>query len=114
MKFIGDEVLFTFVDVRSACHCAREMLALAADATIPDVRVGIAFGEVITRFGDCYGAVVNMAARLVDVAPSGAVVVTKDVFDRAGARWAFAEQRPVELKGIAEPVTYYLLEDTGG
>lgn len=111
VKFIGDEVLFTFTDVPSACRCAQEMLALAADATIPDVRVGIAYGEVITRFGDCYGAVVNMAARLVDVAPSGGVVVTRDVVDRAADRSAFAEQRPVELKGIAEPVTSYLLRD---
>jgi adenylate cyclase len=109
VKFIGDEVMFTFADPIAACRCAREVLALAADAHIPDVRVGIAFGDVISRYGDYYGPIVNLAARLVDIAPSGGVVVTREIAERAKDGFAFEPETPRVLKGIDAPVEHFRL-----
>jgi adenylate cyclase len=109
VKFIGDEVLFAFSDVAACCECARSLLTLASDQAIRDVRVGVTYGEVISRFGDIYGPVVNTAARLVDVAPPGAILVTPEVAERAGDGFTFEPQEPVNVKGIDRPVENLLL-----
>lgn len=109
VKFIGDEVMFTFAEPAAACRCGQRLLALAADAHIPDVRVGIAYGDVISRYGDYYGPVVNLASRLVDIAPSGGVFVTADVAERAKDAFAFDEQPPRDVKGIDRPVEHLRL-----
>jgi adenylate cyclase len=108
IKFIGDEVLFLFADPSIACRCSLDLLRLAADESIPDVRVGLAFGEVITRYGDCYGPVVNRAARLVDVAPARTILVTPEVAERARA-FSFEERDPLAVKGIDEPLDHLSL-----
>jgi adenylate cyclase len=109
VKFIGDEVLFSFTDASACCACARALLKLAADEAIREVRIGLTYGNVIARFGDIYGPVVNMAARLVSVAPPGAVLVTPEIAEHAGDAFAFEAREPVVVKGIDRPVAYLLL-----
>ena len=104
VKFIGDEVLFAFADAVSACGCARALLDLASAEAIGDVRIGLAYGSVITRYGDVYGPVVNLASRLVDVAPAGGVLVTPGVAERSAGAYEFEERRPVVVKGIDQPI----------
>ena len=103
VKFIGDEVFFAFVDADAACACALDLLTLARDETIPDVRVGMAHGEVVARAGDYYGPVVNLASRLVNVADSGTAIVSTGLAQHATAH-DFEPQPARELKGVAEPV----------
>ncbi len=109
VKFIGDEVLFAFTDAAACCACAQSLLKLASDDAIREVRVGLTYGDVIARFGDLYGPVVNTAARLVDVAPPGAILVTPDIAERAGDTFTFESREPVLVKGIAHPVANRLL-----
>jgi adenylate cyclase len=45
----------------------------------PPLRVGLAHGRVLTRLGDVYSPVVNLASRLTSVAPAGAVLVDRDL-----------------------------------
>jgi len=103
VKFIGDEVMFAFAHPGDACTCARRLFALAEVATIPGIRIGIATGEVISRFGDYYGPVVNVAARLVQAAPPGCAFVTSEVASLVENE-TFVNQGDRELRGIAEPV----------
>lgn len=76
IKNVGDEVLFAVEDPVDA---ARIALALqdAAQSTeeLPNLRVGLARGDVLVRFGDVYGSVVNIAARLTSSARPGTVLV---------------------------------------
>ena len=104
VKFIGDEVFFAFPSPASACACALDLLGLVADDAIPDVRVGLAFGSVVNRYGDYYGPIVNLAARLVAVAPPGGVLVTRRIADDARNDFVFEAQTPRRVKGIAEEV----------
>jgi adenylate cyclase len=103
VKFIGDEVMFAFRSADAACTCGRRLLALANAEAIPEVRIGIAMGEVVSRFGDYYGPVVNIAARLVQAAPPRSALVTNDVASRAEDE-AFSSFGELELRGIPEPV----------
>lgn len=104
VKLIGDEVMFAAADAAAGTRVA---LALAAHegaaALLPPLRVGLARGKVISRDGDYFGPVVNLASRLVDEAGPGEVwiagapeaVVSDDV--------ALEPLPPVRAKGFAEP-----------
>lgn len=109
VKFIGDEVLFAFADVYAACVYSLQLVELAADEAIPDIRVGLAFGDVISRFGDYYGPVVNVASRLVEIAPSGSVLVSPEVVEQVGEFFAFEPQEPRTVKGVEAPLAHYRL-----
>ena len=77
IKTIGDEILFTADDPAAAAEIALAMTERGADADdpFPSVRAGIAHGSVVSRLGDVFGPVVNIAARLTSVARPGTVLV---------------------------------------
>lgn len=112
VKFIGDEVMFAFEDTSGACRCALDLVAMSASEEIPEVRVGLARGEVLMRLGDLYGPVVNLAARLVAAAPPNTVLVTPEVADAAPAH-RFEPQEPRAMKGLEEPLRHAKLEAPG-
>lgn len=69
----------------------------------PPVRVGIHAGRAVERRGDWFGAAVNVAARALDAAEAGQVVVTDDA--RAQIRSPLVEFRPLghhELRNVLE------------
>ena len=105
VKFIGDEVFFSFVDPDAACACALDLLALADDDTMPDVRIGLAYGDVVARAGDYFGPVVNLASRLVDIAETGTALVSSGLAEHTTGS-TFEMQEPRELKGVPGKVAY--------
>jgi adenylate cyclase len=80
VKFIGDEIMVVALDPIAAC---RMMLDLLRECGVGDVRPrgGLSYGEVLFRGGDYYGSEVNLAARLVEEAIPGEVLVGKSVVD---------------------------------
>ncbi|MGW1742780.1 adenylate/guanylate cyclase domain-containing protein [Nocardia sp. NPDC001965] len=76
IKNVGDEVMFA---AESPLAAARIALALQESTmtvgTTPELRVALAYGPVLQRFGDLYGSVVNIAARLTGVARPGTILV---------------------------------------
>ena len=72
VKTIGDEVLFVADTPAAAAMIGLELAeAMAEDPELPDVRVGIATGTVLTRMGDVFGSTVNLASRLTALAAPG-------------------------------------------
>lgn len=113
VKLIGDEILYTAPDGPTGVRLAVELVdTFAADPVVPSVRAGLAGGLVLTRDGDCFGPVVNLAARIVGVAAIDEVVVDATVGEAAAAAGWTVEALPARpLKGFAEPVP--LLRVTG-
>jgi adenylate cyclase len=114
VKLIGDEVMFVMENPRSAAQLALELIdELGSDPALPQVRIGLAAGPVISHHGDCYGDTVNLAARLVKVAEPGAVLISESIVQDA----AFpVGAEPVEippLKGYDQPVRTYRLTSSG-
>ncbi|MGK8521978.1 adenylate/guanylate cyclase domain-containing protein [Nocardia asteroides] len=76
IKNVGDEVMFA---AESATDAARTALAIQESTMMvggtPDLRVAVAYGPVLHRFGDLYGSVVNIASRLTGVARPGTVLI---------------------------------------
>ena len=102
-KMIGDEVMFVVDDVQAALETALSLAeAYADDEILSDVRVGLAWGDVLAREGDYYGPVVNLASRIVNIAIAGAVVVAEPVHEALAddGRYAFRALRQRNLKDI--------------
>ncbi len=75
VKTVGDEVLFTADAPAAAALIALELSEqMAVDDVVPDVRVGLAHGEVLRSLGDVYGPTVNLASRLTAMAQPGTVL----------------------------------------
>lgn len=109
VKFIGDEIMVAALDPVVGSHIMLDLVeALTDDGTQP--RGGLVFGEVLFRQGDYYGPVVNLAARLVDMAIPGEVLVDASVAEEAkdeGLTFEAAGRR--QVKGFDAPVTVWSL-----
>ena len=85
VKTIGDEIFFVVDDPREAAFLGVELTEQHVhDDSFPNVRVGMAYGDLLYRLGDVFGPVVNMASRLTSVARPGRAVVDKQFAELAG------------------------------
>ncbi|MEU8567696.1 adenylate/guanylate cyclase domain-containing protein [Streptomyces pathocidini] len=76
IKTLGDEVLYAADDAGIAGEIGLRLIeTMTNDETMPELRVGMAFGTVTTRMGDVFGTTVNLASRLTSIAPKDAVLV---------------------------------------
>lgn len=101
VKTIGDEVMFTFEDAPTAADFSLALAELADDQ-LPAIRVGLGWGPVLVRQGDCFGPTVNLASRLVGVAEGGEVVTEPAMAELLQHDPGFdvVPLRPRDLKGF--------------
>lgn len=103
----GDGFLVRFDAPADAVRCAVEIQRRlagrrAAGEAVPEVRVGIHAGEAVDHGGDVLGHVVNLAARVMDAAGPGEILVTEQVADAAGGQHGLDDRGLVALKGLAQ------------
>ncbi len=109
IKNIGDEVLFVVDDPADAVRVALDMARRGADEhdEYPEVRAGLAYGEVVLRLGDVFGPTVNIAARLTSLARPGTVLVDRGAHealagdDADRSPYSFRRLRNVSVKGYS-------------
>lgn len=103
VKTIGDEVMFAVESPSVAAEIALTLVAAyAADDLLPDVRVGMAFGPVVSSEGDLFGPTVNLANRLAASARPGTALISEDLQKELAERPEYT-LRPLpvlKLKGI--------------
>jgi len=82
IKNIGDELLIVADTAQDAASIVIELTRRGADQDddFPEVRAGVAYGELVTRLGDVFGPVVNIAARLTSVARPGTVLIDRGTY----------------------------------
>lgn len=108
IKTLGDSVLFVHDDAERALDIASGLIeVIGQDSRLPDVRIGLATGAIVTRLGDVFGPPVNLAARLTALARRNRILV--DDATVAGLRPDSYEARrltarPVRGFGLVEPV----------
>ncbi|MET0234735.1 MAG: adenylate/guanylate cyclase domain-containing protein [Kibdelosporangium sp.] len=103
VKMLGDEVLFVADTPEAVAEIALTLVELAeADADLPSLRAGLAYGRVLSRFGDVYGSTVNIASRLTSVCDPGAVLVDAELADALAGNPAYSirHKRPVSVRGF--------------
>ena len=109
VKMIGDAVMFVADDPMRAVSVALDLVdAYADDELLPPARAGLAIGNVLAREGDYFGPVVNLAARIVDVARPSRLVVSDELHRVLAPSEAFRFRvlPPKRLKGLG-PTTLW-------
>ena len=104
VKTVGDEVLFVADTARDAALIALRLADPKRDADgLPTLRVGLAMGPVLSRFGDVYGSTVNVAARLTALARPGTILVDRTVAAQLDEDPDFRlrARRPSSVRGFA-------------
>jgi adenylate cyclase len=110
VKTIGDEVLFATQTTDAACAIALDLVEEFADVSLPDVRVGLAAGEVVSIFGDVFGPRVNLAARLVARAEPNTAFVDDRVQRESAQSFAFTTVGDLTIKGFVDLVPVFRLD----
>jgi adenylate cyclase len=77
---------------------------------LPDARAGVATGSVLSREGDYFGPVVNLASRLTELAYPGSVLVSSEVADalEGDPRFALRRLPRRKVRGIGRIDLYRL------
>jgi len=82
VKTIGDGVLFTAASPVDAAEIALDLPDEWEAEDRPLLRVGAAYGTVLTHLGDVYSPVVNLASRLTSVARPSTVLIDRELARR--------------------------------
>jgi len=113
VKLLGDAVMVRGDDpVLAVALGLRLVRDVGARHGWPAVRVGMHTGPAIQTRGDWFGATVNLAARVADIARSGQVLLTEGTRTAAGnlsgvQLHALGEHR---LRNVREAVRLYVAE----
>ncbi len=114
VKMIGDAVFFIADDLSTGLRVVTSLIErLQADDDILPVRASFVRGDVFSRSGDVFGPPVNLASRLVDVAPVGQILTDPTTAaaiaaGKGGSGYALEEFPSAELRGFGT-VSPYLL-----
>jgi adenylate cyclase len=96
VKTVGDEVLFVADDPVDAAKLGLGLVAaFRREPVLPELRVGMAAGPVLRRYGDVFGEVVNIASRLTTHARPGSVLVDSELAT------ALADDQRYELRPLS-------------
>lgn len=119
VKLIGDAAMFASPDTERVIEAMFALIEGMAqddedgleldgeDGGFPLLRAGIARGQVLSRGGDYYGAPVNLASRITDVARAGSVLVSADVREQVDDLYSFSSAGSKRLKGISGSVRLF-------
>lgn len=108
VKSLGDGILYLAPTPITGVETALQIIEqFRRTSTLPDVRVGIATGQLINRLGDVFGPPVNLAARLTSVARRNRVIVDEATAGRLGEGYETRAlpARPLAGFGNIEPIT---------
>ncbi|OJZ75897.1 adenylate/guanylate cyclase domain-containing protein [Mycobacterium paraffinicum] len=91
VKTIGDAVMLVCPEPVKLIDTVLELSEAAdRDEVLPQLRIGIASGWAVSRARDWFGSPVNVASRVTEVAPPGAVLVAGSARDAVGDTQGFA------------------------
>ena len=115
VKAIGDAMMLRSPDAGLAIELGlRAVHDVGAQHGVPGVRVGMHTGHAVERKGDWYGATVNVAARVTDVAGGGEVVATEATIEAGRPHGIELRARGRHrLRNVAEPVAIFTVLRAG-
>jgi adenylate cyclase len=113
VKRLGDGLMAAFRDAPSAVEAAfvahERVGSIEADGYRPRLRTGIHLGRPRRLGGDYLGVDVNIAARLVEAARPGEVLVSNRTLEKLPPGAAAAKKRRFKAKGAPKGLQAYAL-----
>lgn len=112
VKTLGDGVLLEAAGPAVAMSIADGISHRPHDQPgMPEITGGICTGPVVERGDDILGATVNLASRLADLAPAGALRVTEATArSAADAGWRVEPLGLVDIRGFHYPVAVFAVQ----
>lgn len=114
VKHTGDGIMASFPSAPLGVEAAQDMQkkTLSHNKSNPelslDLKIGLNAGDPIAEDDDLFGSTVQLAARIVDKAAAGQILVSGSVQGLSqGKNLKFERFADVEMKGFDEPVTVY-------
>lgn len=109
VKFIGDAVMWVSPTPQHLVAAAVDLVEHPrAKQAHMRVRAGLNYGTVLAISGDYFGNSVNLAARFVQTAEPGQILISAALHD-ALPDWPVIAQGPLALKGFDRPVPVFAL-----
>lgn len=116
VKMIGDAVMYIADDLPTGLKVVTSLIErLGADDEILPVRGSFVRGDVFSRSGDVFGPTVNLASRLVDIAPVGRILTDPSTAaaiaaGELGREYRLEEFPSAELRGFGQISPYLVAE----
>ena len=109
IKELGDGVLASFQTVTDSVNCACDIIKGCESVNGLNLRIGIHQAEVVFEDGDVFGDGVNIASRLIALAPVGGICISETVRNNVANRKEINTRfiREEMLKHVKEPVRIY-------
>ena len=114
VKPTGDGILATFPSVARAVECTVAIQRTFAEHNAREegpplvVRIGLSAGEPVEDSDDLFGVAVNLAARVCDSAPAGAIHTVNVVKELClGKGFNFVDRGESMFKGFQDPLRVY-------
>ncbi|HSR18363.1 MAG TPA: response regulator [Ignavibacteriaceae bacterium] len=116
IETIGDSFLAAFESAAAAAECAVQIQQSFADynkGKLPDekieLRISLHLGDVVQFGNGLKGDVVNVAARIQELTPAGAIYISQSVYNtiKNKTHFLFQELGTYSIKNIREPITLY-------
>ena len=111
LKEMGDGTLLCFQSALDAVQCAHEIQQSVSDDPVLNLRIGIHLGDIVFKEGDIYGGGVNVASRIEQLADSGGIYISDQIYNairnKPGIKAVFVGEKM--LKNISHPVKIYTL-----
>ncbi|WP_344883436.1 adenylate/guanylate cyclase domain-containing protein [Zhihengliuella alba] len=117
VKTIGDEVLFVAETPQAGAQIGLTLAQeLNADEALPDARVSVVWGRVLSRLGDIYGPTVNLAARLTSLAEPGQILTDALTASslKGDPRFVLTRQETTSVRGFGDIEPYDMKLGEGG
>ena len=110
VKHEGDGFFVAFAEPDSALDCACSIQRSLRDhrrdhGFAPRVRIGIHAAEATDRGGDYGGRGVHATARIAAAAGPGEIIASREALDAAHDTFRAHNERPLEVRGLAQPIT---------
>jgi adenylate cyclase len=104
VKTVGDGVLYTAGSAIDAVEIGLELPEAWHAEDRPPLRVGAAYGTVLTHLGDVYSPVVNLASRLTTIARPETLLVDRELARhlRGLPRYRVRPLRRVSVRGYEQ------------
>lgn len=108
VKTLGDEILYVADSPAEAADIALRLASgVKTHVEVPDVRVGLAAGPVLTLHGDVFGTTVNRSSRLTSFARPGTVLIdeslAESLTDEEGLQVVKVRARHAHGLGLIQP-----------